>query len=180
MSKQSNAKEDKNPLVYLKHHNYYRDTKLRRILGDVKTFAMVGASTVWRRPSFYAMKYLQHKGFRIIPINPGRAGGEKLGEKIYGSLADAPYHIDIVDISSPTDTHREIALAAAEAGKHILCEKPMALSADEALEMCRAVKQAGGTHAIGHNYRRVPAIRLAKQMIEEGQLGEIYHWRGTY
>ena len=98
MSKQSNAKEDKNPLVYLKHHNYYRDTKLRRILGDVKTFAMVGASTFWRRPSFYAMKYLQHKGFRIIPINPGRAGGEILGEKIYGSLADAPYQIDMVDI----------------------------------------------------------------------------------
>ena len=88
--------------------------------------------------------------------------------------------IDIVDISSPTDTHREIAIAAAAAGKHILCEKPMALSSDEALEMCRAVKQAGVTHAIGHNYRRVPAIRLAKQMIEEGQLGEIYHWRGTY
>ncbi|MAV36816.1 MAG: dehydrogenase [Planctomycetaceae bacterium] len=88
--------------------------------------------------------------------------------------------IDIVDISSPTDTHREIAIAAAEAGKHILCEKPMSLSAADALSMCAAVKRAGVTHAIGHNYRRVPAIRLAKQMIEDGKLGELYHWRGTY
>ena len=64
------------PLVYLEHHNYYPDSKIRRVLKDVRTFAMVGASTAWRRPSFYAMKYLQHKGYRIIPINPARAGGD--------------------------------------------------------------------------------------------------------
>ena len=65
-------------LVYLEYHNHYTDQKIHRILRDVKTFAMVGASTVWRKPSFYAMKYLQQKGFRIIPINPGRAGNEIL------------------------------------------------------------------------------------------------------
>ncbi|MAG93745.1 MAG: dehydrogenase [Planctomycetaceae bacterium] len=88
--------------------------------------------------------------------------------------------IDVVDISSPTHTHKEIAIAAAQAGKHIFCEKPMALSAEEAREMYEAVEQAGVKHAIGFNYRRVPAIRLAKQMIEEGKLGDIYHWRGAY
>ena len=88
--------------------------------------------------------------------------------------------IDLVDISSPTDTHKEIAIAAAKAGKHILCEKPMARSAAEAREMYDAAKRAKVKHLLGHNYRRVPAIRLAKEMIDEGQIGEIRHWRGAY
>mgnify|MGYP001205704769 CR=1 FL=1 len=88
----------KENLRYLEHHNSYSDSKLRRILRDVKTFAMVGASSVWRRPSYYAMTYLQHKGFRIIPINPARAGETVLGEKVYGSLSDVPYQLDMVDI----------------------------------------------------------------------------------
>jgi predicted dehydrogenase len=88
--------------------------------------------------------------------------------------------IDVVDISSPTWTHKDIAIAAARAGKHILCEKPMALSAAEAREMFDAVKAAGVRHVIGFNYRRVPAIRFAKQLIDEGKLGQIYHWRGAY
>ena len=108
MPGQNNDNHAEKPLVYLKHHNHYRDTKLRRILGDVKTFAMVGASTVWRRPSFYAMKYLQHKGFRIIPINPGRAGGEILGETIYGSLSEAPCQLDMVDIFRTSEEAYEI------------------------------------------------------------------------
>jgi len=108
MPGKNNGNNDEKPLVYLKHHNHYQDTKLRRILGDVKTFAMVGASTVWRRPSFYAMKYLQHKGFRIIPINPGRAGGEILGETIYGSIAESPYQLDMVDIFRTSEEAYEI------------------------------------------------------------------------
>jgi predicted dehydrogenase len=88
--------------------------------------------------------------------------------------------IDIVDISSPTWTHKEIAVAAARAGKHILCEKPTALNAAEAREMYQAVKSANVTHAIGFNYRRVPAVRLAKKLIDSGRLGQIYHWRGAY
>ena len=79
-------------MVYLEHHNWYPDSKIRRILHDVSTFAMVGASTVWRRPSFYAMKYLQHKGFRIIPVNPGRAGGEVLGELAGSRSVEMPGH----------------------------------------------------------------------------------------
>jgi predicted dehydrogenase len=88
--------------------------------------------------------------------------------------------IDVVDISSPTWTHKDIAIAAARAGKHILCEKPMALSGAEAREMHDAVKAAGVRHAIGFNYRRVPAVRFAKQLIDQGKLGQIYHWRGAY
>ena len=88
MLERNHITKDKDSLRFLEHHNHYTDQKLRRILRDVKTFALVGASTVWRRPSYYAMTYLQHKGFKIIPINPARVGETVLGEKVYGSLAD--------------------------------------------------------------------------------------------
>ncbi|MBN2044594.1 MAG: Gfo/Idh/MocA family oxidoreductase [Anaerolineales bacterium] len=88
--------------------------------------------------------------------------------------------IDIIDISAPPSLHKEIAIAAAKAGKHIFCEKPIALSADEALEMYEAAEEAGVVHYLNHNYRRSPAVVLAKQMIDEGKLGQIYHWRGCY
>ncbi len=88
----------KDPLVYLKHHDVYADAMIRAILRQVRTMAMVGASTVWRRPSSYAMKYLQKKGFRVIPVNPHRAGEEIFGETVYASIAEVPGHIDMVDI----------------------------------------------------------------------------------
>ena len=98
MLESNHITKDKDSLRFLEHHNHYTDQKLRRILRDVKTFALVGASTVWRRPSYYAMTYLQHKGFKIIPINPARVGETVLGEKVYGSLADVPHQLDMVDI----------------------------------------------------------------------------------
>ena len=88
--------------------------------------------------------------------------------------------IDIVDIGVPTHLHHEIALAAAKAGKHIFCEKPMAVSYDQAKEMFEAAKENGITHYLNHNYRRCPAVRLAKQLIDEGKIGRIFHWRGAY
>lgn len=88
--------------------------------------------------------------------------------------------IDIIDISTPPALHKEIAIEAAKHGKHIFCEKPIALTAEEALEMYEAAEAAGVTHYLNHNYRRTPAVMLAKQMIDEGKLGEIYHWRGCY
>ncbi len=88
--------------------------------------------------------------------------------------------IDLIDIASPTDTHRDIVVAAARAGKHVLCEKPMALNAAEAREMYEAVRAAGVKHLIGHNYRRVPAVRYARKLIDDGRIGDIYHWRGAY
>jgi uncharacterized protein len=79
-------------------HQTYTDQYLRDILGGVKTIAMVGASTNWNRPSYFAMKYLQGKGYRVIPVNPTAAGQELLGEKVYARLEDVPEKIDMVDI----------------------------------------------------------------------------------
>jgi predicted dehydrogenase len=88
--------------------------------------------------------------------------------------------IDVVDICTPGDSHLPIAVAAAQAGKAILCEKPLANTLPEAETMWRAVERAGVTHMLCHNYRRVPAVALARRIIDEGQLGRIFHYRGTY
>jgi predicted dehydrogenase len=88
--------------------------------------------------------------------------------------------VDIVDISVPTYLHHDIAVAAAQAGKHIFCEKPFAITVDEARGMYEAAEKAGIVHYLNHNYRRAPAVRLAKRLLEEGRLGQIFHWRGTY
>lgn len=76
----------------------YSDDLLRGILADVRTIAMVGASPDWNRPSYFAMKYLQTKGYRVIPVNPTVAGEEILGERVHASLAEVPGRIDMVDI----------------------------------------------------------------------------------
>ena len=81
----------------------YSDAQLRRILSSVRTIAMVGASSNWNRPSYFVMKYLQNKGYRVIPVNPGTAGQEQLGEKIYASLRDIPDTIDMVDVFRASD-----------------------------------------------------------------------------
>ncbi len=88
--------------------------------------------------------------------------------------------VDLVDVSTPGHSHAEIAIAAARAGKAVLCEKPLANSVREAEAMLAAVKKAGVVHMVCHNYRRAPAVWLARQMIEAGELGDIYHYRGTY
>ena len=76
----------------------YSDAKIRRILSTVRTIAMVGASPNWNRPSYFVMKYLQGKGYRVIPVNPGTAGKEQLGETVYASLRDIPVPVDMVDV----------------------------------------------------------------------------------
>jgi predicted dehydrogenase len=88
--------------------------------------------------------------------------------------------IDIVDVCAPSLLHKEITLAAAAAGKHIFCEKPLAMTLEDAREMLEAVERAGVVHTIGFNYRKVPAIGLAKRLIEEGAIGRIHHFRGLY
>ena len=79
-----------------------------------------------------------------------------------------------------TNSHRDIAVAAAKEGKHILCEKPMAMNLDEAKEMLQAAENSGVKHMIGFNYRRLPAIVLARNLIKGGRLGKIYHFRAVY
>ena len=88
--------------------------------------------------------------------------------------------IDAIDIGSPNNTHRDIVLAAAKAGKMILCEKPLAMNAAEGLEMTEAVEKAGVPNMVWFNYRRVPAITLAKQFVDEGRLGRVFHYRAKY
>ncbi|WP_375595688.1 CoA-binding protein [Algihabitans albus] len=80
------------------NHDLYSDSYLRRILRETKTLAMVGASANWNRPSHFAMKYLQTKTYRVIPVNPGQAGKTILGETCYARLADIPETFDLVDI----------------------------------------------------------------------------------
>src|SRR5271167_3102440 len=88
--------------------------------------------------------------------------------------------IDLIDIASPNDTHAEIAVAAAKAGKMVLCEKPLGRTAAEAEAMVEAVETAGVANMVWYNYRRVPAVVLAKQLIDEGRLGRIFHYRAKF
>jgi predicted dehydrogenase len=88
--------------------------------------------------------------------------------------------IDIVDIATPTFSHTEIAIAAAKHGKHVLCEKPLGLNLKDCTAVYEAVKKAKVVHMVMHNYRRIPAIVLAKRMLDEGALGRIHHFRARY
>ena len=88
--------------------------------------------------------------------------------------------IGLVDVATPGNTHHEVAIAALEAGKHVLCEKPLANTLDEAREMLDAARAAGTINMVCFNYRRAPAVQLAKRLIEGGRLGEIRHWRAFY
>jgi predicted dehydrogenase len=88
--------------------------------------------------------------------------------------------IDLVDICAPNDVHLEIAAAAAKAGKMILCEKPIARDGKEGAKMVAAVEKAGVPNMVWYNYRRIPAVTLAKQLIEAGKLGRIFHYRAKF
>lgn len=88
--------------------------------------------------------------------------------------------IDAVDICTPNDMHAEIAIAAAEAGKMVLCEKPLARSVAEAQPMVDAIEKAGVPNTVFYNYRRIPAVTLIKQIIDSGKLGKIFHYRANF
>ncbi|MYI69720.1 MAG: Gfo/Idh/MocA family oxidoreductase, partial [Boseongicola sp. SB0673_bin_14] len=88
--------------------------------------------------------------------------------------------IDVVDICTPNNVHAEIAIAAAKVGKHVICEKPLARTVDEARAMAEAVKSSGVVNMVAFNYRRTPAVALAKKFIDEGRIGQILNFRGTY
>src|SRR5205809_6942423 len=88
--------------------------------------------------------------------------------------------IDLIDIASPNDTHAEIAIAAAKAGKMVMCEKPLGRNAAESEAIVSAAESAGVANMVWYNYRRVPAVTLAKQLIEEGRLGRIFHYRAKF
>ncbi len=107
------------------------------------------------------------------------AWGYERVETDWRRLVEAP-DIDLIDIASPNDTHAEIAIAAAQAGKMVMCEKPLGRNGAEAESMVKAVEAASVPNSVWYNYRRVPAVTLAKQMIEQGRLGKIFHYRAKF
>ena len=92
--------------------DFYSDAFIRGILRDVETVAMIGASTNWNRPSYFAMKYMQQKGFRVIPVNPGAAGQELLGETVAADLASLPCPVDMIQVFRRSEAAPGIVEAA--------------------------------------------------------------------
>jgi predicted dehydrogenase len=142
-------------------------------------------SNAWRQaPHFFPLK-AKLEMHTICGRNPAgvQAARAQLGWQYaatdWREVIESPL-IDIVDITTPNDSHAEIAIAAARAGKQVLCEKPLALSVKEAEAMLAAAQKAKVVHMVCHNYRRVPAIAQAKRLIADGALGEIYHYYARY
>jgi predicted dehydrogenase len=132
----------------------------------------------WPAPAIPHRKVIAEVGDEVAAEAARRYGFESsTGD--WRRVIDDPT-IDVVDIATPNDSHCEIAVAAAEAGKHVLCEKPLARTADEARQMLEAVQRAGIVHMVAFNYRRTPAVALAKRYLEEGSLGRVLSFRGTY
>jgi O-acetylhomoserine (thiol)-lyase len=142
----------------------YTDAKLRGILASVRTIAMVGASSNWNRPSYFVMKYLQGKGYRVIPVNPGTAGKELLGERIYASLREIPDPIDMVDVFRASDAVGPIVDDAIAIGARIVWMQ-LGVRNDEAA----AKAEAAGLDVV---MNRCPKI-------EFGRLGGELSWSGV-
>ena len=128
-----------------------------------------------RRPVLVAACGRNEEGVRAFASQWGYASVETDWRKLV-----ARDDVDAVDICVPNNLHREIALAAAEAGKMVLCEKPLAMNGAEGLEMVEAVEKAGVANMVWYNYRRIPAVTLAKQTIDEGRLGKVFHLRTVF
>ncbi len=142
----------------------YPDAKLRRILSTVRTIALVGASANWNRPSYFVMKYLQGKGYRVIPVNPGLAGQELLGERVYASLRDIPDKIDMVEVFRASDQVPPIVDDAIAIGAPVVW---MQLGVRNDAAAARA--EAAGIEVV---MNRCPKI-------EYGRLGGELSWSGV-
>ena len=146
------------------NHDAYSDAYIRDILANNRTIALVGASPNTSRPSYFAMKYLKAKGFRVIPVNPGQAGKEILGEKVYASLADIEESIDIVDIFRGSAAALPIAKEAISIGAKVVWMQ-LGVRNDEAAKLA---EDAG---------LRVVMNRCPK--IEYGRLSGELNWAGV-
>jgi predicted CoA-binding protein len=142
---------------------YYPDWQIRRILRDVETVAMVGASTNWNRPSYFAMKYMQDKGFRVIPVNPRSAGETLLGEEVVASLKDITVPVDMVDIFQRSERVPPVVDEAIEIGAKVVWMQ-LTVRHDEA---AKKAEDAGLTVIMD----RCPKIEFARL---SGELG----WSG--
>ncbi len=144
-------------------HDSYPDDLIRKILRATKTIAMVGSSAQWIRPSYFAMKYLQRKGYRIIPVNPKEAGNTILGETVYARLADIPEPIDMVDIFRNSEAAGGVADEAIEAGAKVVWMQ-LGVRDDAAAERAEA---AGLTVIMN----RCPKIEFGRLSGEIGWMG---------
>ncbi len=145
-------------------------------------------SNAWRQSAhFFPLKAdvvmhtvcgLEHEAKTVLPQAVKKWGFQQ-GSTDWRKIVSSP-EIDIVDIVAPNHVHAEMAIEAAKNKKHILCEKPLAMNSKQCVEMIKAVKKAGVVHMVNQNYRRVPAIALAKKMIEDGAIGKIFHYRARY
>lgn len=116
-------------------------------------------------------------------VEPLKKAAEKWGWEEYDTSWESVVKrddLEVIDICTSTNTHCDIAIAAAESGKHVFSEKPLAMNVKEAKKMVEAAEKAKVKHMVGFNYRRVPAIAYAKKLIEDGKIGKIYHWRAAY
>ncbi len=146
---------------------HYSDGLLRDILSTVRTIAMVGASGDWKRPSFFAMKYLQRRGYRVIPVNPTRAGEEILGETVYASLADVPGQIDMVDVFRSS----EAALGIAEEAVAVMAEKQIKvlwLQLGIRNDAAAALAQDAGMQVIMDRCPKIEFARLSGELSWSG------------
>jgi predicted dehydrogenase len=132
----------------------------------------------WPAPAIPRRRMIAEVSEELAKDAAARFGYDE-GTGDWRRVIDNP-EIDLVDVAVPNDRHPEIAIAAAEAGKHVLCEKPLARTAEEARAMRDAVERAGVVNMVAFNYRRTPAVALARRLIEEGELGTIRNFRGTY
>lgn len=149
---------------FARRHAKYDDALIRRILRETKVIAMVGASANWNRPSYFAMKYLQEKGYRVIPVNPREAGNEILGETVRASLKEIPEKVDMVDCFRSADAIPAIADEAIEIGAKVLWMQ-LGIRNEEA---ARKAEAAGLTVVMN----RCPKI-------EYGRLSGEINWMGV-
>jgi predicted CoA-binding protein len=145
------------------NHDAYTNQYIRDVLHNGKTVAMVGASPNWNRPSYFVMKYLQTKGYRVIPVNPGAAGKEILGETVYGSLKDIPESIDMVDIFRNSEAAGVISDEATEVGAKLVWMQ-LTVRNDAAAERA----EAAGLRVV---MNRCPKIEFARLSGEIGWSG---------
>ncbi len=136
------------------------------------------AYMTWPPPMLPELVALGGRNETAVAEAAARYGFERFETDWRALVADP--RIELFDNLAPNNLHAEPTIAAAEAGKHVICEKPLGRTADESLEIWRRVAATGVKHLCAFNYRFVPAVRLAREMLEAGELGEIHHFRGAY